>query len=52
MGEQLFAEEGLQRAQGRAVNVGHRARTERDLQAPRFISPAQSCAQGGWHFAL
>lgn len=51
MGDQLFAEEGLQHAQGRAVNIGHRARTE-DLQAPRFISLAQSCAQGGWHFAL
>lgn len=24
----------------------------RDLQAPCFISPAQSCAQGGWHFAF
>lgn len=51
MGEQLFAEEGSQHAQGRAVNVGHRACTEGDLQAPCFISLEQSCAQGCWRFA-
>lgn len=52
MEEQLFAGKGSQHAQGRAVSIGHRAHTEGDLQAPRFISPAESSVQGGWHCAL
>lgn len=46
MEAQLFSEKGLQHAQGRAVNVGHRARTGGDLQTPRFISPAELCTRG------
>lgn len=46
MGEQLFAEEGSQHAQGRAVNVRHRACTEGDLQAPLLHLPGtELCAR-------